>query len=80
MMYFDSAAGWGWFPMIAMMVVLLGLATLAVIVIDRHTTGSAAPIRTDEASRILAERFARGEIDQSEYDDRLSRLRSHGQR
>jgi putative membrane protein len=36
------------------------------------------PGRTVEAERILGERFARGEIDEEEYQQRLRVLREHG--
>nr|WP_254451164.1 SHOCT domain-containing protein [Aeromicrobium stalagmiti] len=43
-------------------------------------TGSSAPeaprSTTESAERILAERLARGDIDQAEYQSRLSALRS----
>jgi putative membrane protein len=82
MMYYDNGDGWGWLLMTVTMVVLLGAVILTGIVVYRHTragTTAPDPIRTDEPSRILAERFARGEIDETEYLDRLSRLRAHDQ-
>jgi putative membrane protein len=78
MMYYDSGGAWGWLLMIAMMIALLGVSVLAGIALYQRTI-TPAPIRTDEPSRILAEHFARGEIDETEYRDRLSRLRAHDQ-
>jgi putative membrane protein len=78
MMYNDSGNSWGWILMIVTMIALLGVVTIAGIALYRHMAAP-TPIRTDEPSRILAERFARGEIDESEFVDDLRRLRTHNQ-
>jgi putative membrane protein len=83
MMYYDNGAGWGWILMTAMMIVFLGAVILTGIMIYRHSTQAdtavSARVPADEPSRILAGRFARGEIDEAEYLDRLRRLREHNQ-
>jgi putative membrane protein len=76
MMNYDN--GGGWFFMSATMIALLAVLVFAGIALYRRTIAPTA-VRTDEPYRILAERFARGEIDETEYRDRLSRLRAHDQ-
>lgn len=78
MMYYDNGGAWGWFLMTATMIALLALLAIAGVALYRRMI-MPAQVRTDEPSRILAERFARGEIDETEYRDRMSRLRAHDQ-
>jgi putative membrane protein len=78
MMFSDSTDAWGWILMTATMVAVLGLAVLAGVAVYRRASAP-APIRTEEAYRDLAERFARGELDEAEYLDRLRRLRARDQ-
>ncbi|MFJ7777050.1 SHOCT domain-containing protein [Streptomyces yangpuensis] len=40
--------------------------------------GPAQPPAAPSAKQVLAERFARGEIDEEEYEQRLTVLRAHG--
>lgn len=56
---------WGWMMMAAFWLVVIALVIWAV----RSTTGS-PPRDENQALRILDERFARGEIDQDEYEER----------
>jgi putative membrane protein len=68
--------GWGWGWMTLMMVVGVLLVALLVLTLLR---GSALGPRTDDrpnAEEILAQRLARGEIDEAEYQRRRSALRS----
>lgn len=66
--------GYGWvgglFTVALMILFWGGLITAAVLVIRRHRA------EPDSAHRILDERFARGEIDQAEYEKVLETLRS----
>jgi putative membrane protein len=75
--------GWGaWLLMSVMMVGFWGLVIAGIVVLVRYLTGS----RQDggpapgggqrSAEEILAERFARGEIDQDEYTRRRQLLRA----
>lgn len=62
--------GMGWLAMLA----IVGLVVWAVI---QTTAGRSSPnsVPTDSAERILADRFARGDIDNDEYRQRLDELR-----
>jgi len=86
MMYDWHDTGWGpgmWITMGLMMLVFWGLiAALVVYVVhnlgqrhhDNNSTAGVAP--PDQAMRILGERFARGDIDAAEYNQRRDLLRS----
>lgn len=69
--------GTGWFGELLMIITMIlfwgGLITVAVLVLRRF--GPQAT-NQDTASRILDERFARGEIDEDEYRRRQQALRS----
>ncbi|WP_327419545.1 SHOCT domain-containing protein [Streptomyces sp. NBC_01233] len=63
--------------------VLLGALAVAGVVlllrsVDRFPSGPAQPPAAPSAKQVLAERFARGEIDEEEYEQRLTALRAHG--
>jgi putative membrane protein len=79
MMYYgDHMTGWGWFAMSLSVVVFWGLVITAIVLLVRYLSQarqSSPPPRRPE--QLLAERFARGEIDETEYRDRLAAL--HGQ-
>ena len=64
--------GWhpGWWPLVPL-TVLAVFATIAVL-LWRAGRGQADPL--DSARRILADRYARGEIDAAEYHERLANL------
>lgn len=66
---------WGaWLVMTLAMVLFWGLVIWGIVTVAR----SAGPDRAslDEPERILAERFARGEIDADEYHRRVETLHS----
>jgi putative membrane protein len=78
--YGDGMSGWGYLLMAVNTVVFWGLVAAGVVVLFRYlgrtpdrSGGSARPT----AEQVLAERFARGEIDEEEYRRRLETLRSH---
>jgi putative membrane protein len=78
MMDWGDSGGWSWWwmlPTMTFMLVLIGSIMWGVVAFVRTTTSSAHPIRPT-ADDILNERFARGEIDASEYDERVAAL--HG--
>lgn len=68
-------SGWMWLTGLVWLLVIAALAGLVVWLIIRmnQPTGSSAS-GTDSARRILAERFARGEIDADEYARRREML------
>jgi putative membrane protein len=73
----DHMSGWGWFAMIAGSVLLLALVVAGLVLlaraVQRGPRTDAAP-SSPSAEDLLAERFARGEIDEDEYRTRLATL------
>jgi putative membrane protein len=70
--------GWGWVWMSVMTVVgvmLVGLIALALLRVGRSEPPSR---QSDDPMAILAQRFARGEIDEPEYRRRKSALQPSG--
>lgn len=70
--------------MVFFMVAVVAAVVALVILVSRRATGAPPPPGTpaqpvpggyEAAQRVLAERFARGEIDESEYRARLAVLR-----
>ena len=79
----EGMNGWGYVLMSVSMVLFWGVVILGIVALVRHLTGSgqsagdgAGPRPTPE--QVLADRFARGEIDEPEYQSRLAAL--HGTR
>lgn len=77
--YGDGVSGWGFVLMALNMILFWGLIITGVVALIRYLgrggqgrPGAAGP------ERILAERFARGEIDEQEYQQRLQVLRRDG--
>lgn len=85
MWYGGTGWGWGgWFMMAAMMVVFWGLVIAAGFAAVRYLSpnnpprpGATDALERKRAEDILAERYARGEIDDDEYRKRLTLLREH---
>lgn len=82
---FDHYNGWGWgwgdwFAMSLMMLLVWGAVAAAVVWAVRAVRGE--PRRPgpgpDSAEQVLAERYARGEIDEDEYRRRSEVLRTSG--
>jgi len=69
---------WGYTVMTVSMVLFWGLVIFGVIATVRHLGRRDRPTATARptAEQVLAERFARGEIDEQEYHQRLNALRS----
>jgi putative membrane protein len=62
-----------------LVVVLLAGAVIALVVATTRGAGSSPRVdrpAEDEAERVLADRFARGEVDCDEYEQRLRTLRA----
>ena len=70
--HMDDWTWTGWLTMTLVMVAFAGLLAWAVVVAVRSARPS-PPVRDPE--RILAERFAAGEMDDDEYRRRLDTLR-----
>lgn len=82
--YDHDMSGWGYAGMVFGMVLFWALIVVGIIALIRYTTGSAAPQasthyapHSESAEHVLATRFARGEIDETEYQQRLAVLRSN---
>ncbi|MBE4720011.1 SHOCT domain-containing protein [Pseudarthrobacter sp. AB1] len=85
MMYWDgNMGGWGYVLMVISFVVFWGAVIAAVVLLARATgAGSRGRDLTSGAGyaeNVLAERFARGEIDEVEYTARLDVLRGGGRK
>jgi len=89
MFWYDrDMSGWGWFGMSLGMTVFWGLIITAFVLFFRALSRPApggsgdvtpwTPSASPSAEQLLAERFARGEIDEEEYQRRLRVLRSTG--
>lgn len=89
MMYGDewmwgSGMGWGGWALMSIMMVLVWALVIAGIVLavrylsgPRQSVGRSRSSAQTSAEDLLAERFARGEIDEDEYRRRASLLREH---
>ncbi len=74
--YNDGVNGWGSVVMIASMVLFWALLIVGVVYLVRSTrTGGQQPAVRATTEQVLAERFAHGDIDESEYRSRLAVLR-----
>lgn len=76
---FDHMNGFGWWMMgvgWAMGFVLIGVLVWAIVQATSRSCDPAAPTSARSAEAILADRFARGEIDDDEYRRRLDTLRA----
>ena len=79
-----TGMGWGWLLVVLLVV---GVVLVVVVLLRRGRTDRTPDLRghgdraldpdpgTPQAEQILAERYARGEIDAEEYEERLRRLR-----
>lgn len=85
MMYYGDGhmSGWGWFGMTIGMIAFWGLLILLAVLVYRAFSGdnSVGSVggrdggsMTRDPIQILAERYARGEIDDQEYQRRLAVL------
>ncbi len=76
----EGMTGWGYALMSVSMVLFWGVVILGIVALVRYlarsgqSAGGAGTPRAS-AEQVLAERFARGEIDEQEYQSRLAALR-----
>jgi putative membrane protein len=75
--YGNGMAGWGPIMMTAGNLLVWALVVVGVIVLVRHLRRT-TPTPRPAAEELLAERFARGEISEQEYRERLDVLRRAG--
>lgn len=83
--YDHGVSGWGWFGMSLGMLMFWGLLITGFALLFRslnrpssENRDDSAPAAPPTAEQLLAERFARGEIDEKEYRRRLQVLRGGG--
>jgi putative membrane protein len=81
MIYDHDVSAWGWIWMSVSMLAFWGLLIGAVVLVMRSLAHArpTVPIPgspTASAEQMLAERFARGDIDSDEYRQRLQTLRT----
>ena len=74
MMYGWDMNGWDWAWMSLMMFVGTALVVGLIVLLMRGAPGSGQPRQHDNPFDILAQRFARGEIDEAEYQRRRDAL------
>lgn len=80
MMWYDGGWGWGgWILMTVAMAVLWALLITVVVLVVRYLATPRGPGSHERriADDVLAERYARGEIDDDEYRRRLKLLHEH---
>jgi putative membrane protein len=74
----DNMGAWGWSGMAVAMILFWGLLITGVVLLVRYLRPAQRtatdPGQSATAERLLAERFARSEIDEGEYRDRLDAL------
>jgi len=80
MIWYDHAwSWWGWLLMTVGMLAFWGLVIWGVVTVARggiRESGTTASGPASSPQQILAERFARGEIDEDDYRQRLAALNS----
>jgi putative membrane protein len=76
--YGDGMTGWGYVLLTASMVLFWGVVLFGVIAVVRYAGRSDRSTTADgpNPEQLLAERFARGEIDEQVFRQRLDVLRS----
>jgi putative membrane protein len=82
--YGDHMSGWGWAFMGLSMLLFWGLLIAGIVVLVRYLGGTGqdrpvGPPHRPTPEEVLADRFARGEIDEPEYRQRLETLRTGAQ-
>ena len=80
--YGNGMGGWGYALMTISMILFWGAVIYGIVALVRYAhrdgpqRGEPAGPPAPEPERLLAERFARGEIDEDEYYQRLTSLRA----
>ena len=85
-MWHDGGGWGGWILMSLAMILFWALVITAIVLAVRYLVGAAGPHNRpgagptpagNRAEDVLAERYARGEIDDDEYRRRLTLIREH---
>ena len=81
--YGSGMSGWGYALMTVSMVLFWGAVIAGIVLLVRHFSrggqqAPAPPSQPASPEQMLAERFARGEIDEEEYRQRLAVLHGAG--
>jgi putative membrane protein len=75
----NDFGGWGYALMAISMVLFWGAVITGIVILARSLGANSRPNRamlvSGSGENLLAERFARGEIEESEYNSRLAILR-----
>jgi putative membrane protein len=78
--YGHGTGGWGYGLTTLIMILLAAAVIYGIVALIRHArpngTQGPEPAQPPAPERLLAERFARGEIDEDEYHQRLTSLRA----
>lgn len=73
--YGEHMSGWGWMLMTVGSVAFWGLLIAGIVLLVRNTSSGAPaseqPLSRTSPQQLLSERFARGEINEDEYTNRL---------
>jgi putative membrane protein len=73
----EHMSGWGWVGMTLSSVLFVGLLVLGGLLLVRATRRQERPT-TSSPEQVLAERYARGDIDEEEFRRRLATLTGSG--
>jgi putative membrane protein len=73
--YGNGMGGWGFGLMAAGNLIVWALVVVGVVALFRHLDRTGARDQRPRAEELLAERFARGDITEQEYRERLDVLR-----
>ena len=80
--YGSGMSGWGYALMTIGLVLFWGAVIFGIVALVRYAGRGGPqrgePVQRPAPERLLAERFARGEIDEEEYQRRLAVLRAAG--
>jgi putative membrane protein len=78
--YGNAMNGWGWVLMVAALLMVIGLVATGILVYVRIKAAArrsaGGPLRSQDAERILEQRFARVEVGQDEIRSRMDVPRS----
>ncbi|WP_292976652.1 SHOCT domain-containing protein [Mycobacterium sp.] len=83
MMMHGGNWAWGGSTLMAVALVVFGALLITAVVLNvrylvsSRDTGSAEDAGPSTAERLLAERYSRGDIDEDEYQHKLTRLLKH---